>query len=139
MKVGETRVKATENKKFMKMVLQKYIKYWKNGMAKCEGFAAAFGPYVDYWTRVLSELDKPIPVTPLELVEGFWPYHDWRVLENEVSHPRCLSLILHEDVTLDAVVYATWLKIMDTRSRTIPKKDIECTLANLERANLVDP
>ena len=40
-------------------------------MAKCEGFAAAFGPYVDYWTRVLAELDKPLPVTPPELVEGF--------------------------------------------------------------------
>ena len=40
-------------------------------MAKCEGFVAAFGPYVDYWTLVLAELDKPLPVTPLELVEGF--------------------------------------------------------------------
>ena len=40
-------------------------------MAKCEGFAAEFGPYVDYWTRVLAKLDKPLPVTPPELVEGF--------------------------------------------------------------------
>ena len=40
--------KATENKKFMKLGLQNYIKYWRNEMAKCEGFVAAFGPYVDY-------------------------------------------------------------------------------------------
>ena len=40
--------KATENKKFMKLGLQKYIEYWRNGMAICEGFVAAFGPYVDY-------------------------------------------------------------------------------------------
>ena len=40
--------KATENKKFMKLELQKYIEYWRNGVAKCEGFAAPFGPYVNY-------------------------------------------------------------------------------------------
>ena len=44
-----------------------------------------------------------------------------------------------EWVTVDVVVYATWLKIMDPRSRTIPKKAMECALANLERADLVDP
>ena len=43
-----------------------------------------------------------------------------------------------EWVTVDSVVYATWSKIMDPRSRTIPKKAMECALANLERANLVD-
>ena len=64
-------------------------------MAKCKGFVAAFGLYVNYWTRVLSELEKPLPMTPPELVEGSWPRHDWRVL----SRPRFLSLILHEDVT----------------------------------------
>ena len=68
-------------------------------MAKCKGFVVAFGHYVDYWTCVLSELDKPLSMIPHKLVEGFWPRHDWRILENEVSHPRCLSLILHEDVT----------------------------------------
>ena len=191
---------------------------------------------------MLSELDKPLPVTPLELVEGFQPRHDWRVFEDEVSCPRCSSLIVDEDVTpedeepelycgpaneapeyplnpwhdirpgrwvllrpenplicpvwqgrvvnavckeqghvnfgkfllqfwesksaerdlalkyrncwsrkwvvekralewisVDVVVYATWSKIMDSRSRTIPKKAMECALANLERANLVDP
>ena len=44
-----------------------------------------------------------------------------------------------EWVTVNAVVYATWSKIMDPRSKTIPKKAMECALANLERANLVDP
>ena len=44
-----------------------------------------------------------------------------------------------EWVIVDTVVYATWSKIMDPRSRTIPKKAMECALANLERANLVDP
>ena len=44
-----------------------------------------------------------------------------------------------EWVTVDAVIYTTWLKIMDLRSRIIPKKAMECALANLERANLVDP
>ena len=70
-------------------------------MAKCEGFAAAFGPYVDYWTRMLSEFEKPLTVTHLELVEGFWPRHDWRVFEEEVLRPRCSSFILDEDVTLE--------------------------------------
>ena len=44
-----------------------------------------------------------------------------------------------EWITIDTVVYATWSKIMDPRSRTIPKKAMECALVNLERANLVDP
>ena len=44
-----------------------------------------------------------------------------------------------EWVTVDSVVYTTWSKIMDPRSRTIPKKAMECALANLDRANLVDP
>ena len=242
VKARETAAKATENKKFMKSGLQKYIEYWRNGMAKCEGFATAFGPYVDYWTRVLAELDKPLLVTPPELVECFWPCHDWRVIQAKVPRPRCPSLIVDEDVTpedeepepycgpaneapetpfnpwrdirpgswvllrpedplicpvwqgravsavcrekgdvnlgkflfqfwepksaerdlaliycdcwsakwvvekrapewvtVDLVVYATWSKIMDLRSRTIPKKAMECALANLERANLVDP
>ena len=98
MKARETTAKATENKKFMKLELQKYIEYWRNGMAKCEGFAVAFGPYINYWTHVLAELDKPLLVTPLELVEGFWPCHDWRVFEDKVSRSRCSSLIVDEDV-----------------------------------------
>ena len=52
--------KATENKKFMKSGIQKYIEYCTNGMAKCKGFTATFGPYIDYWTRLLSVLDKPL-------------------------------------------------------------------------------
>ena len=44
-----------------------------------------------------------------------------------------------EWVTIDAMVYATWSKIMDPKSRTISKKAMECALANLDRANLVDP
>ena len=101
VKTREMEAKATENKKFMKLVLQKYIEYWRNGMAKYEGFATTFGPYVDCWTRMLSELDKPLLVTPPELVEDFQPRQDWRILEDEVSCPRCSSLILHEDVTLE--------------------------------------
>ena len=43
-----------------------------------------------------------------------------------------------EWVSVDAVVFASWSKIMDPRTRTIPKKAMECASANLERANLVD-
>ena len=50
---------------------------------------------------MLFKLDKPLPVTPPELVEGFWPCHDWRIFEDEVSCPRCLFLIVNEDVTLE--------------------------------------
>ena len=76
VKERKTAAKATKNKKFIKLRFQKYIEYWKNGMAKCEGFAATFGPYVNYWTHVLFELDKPLPMTSFELVEDFWPRHD---------------------------------------------------------------
>ena len=48
---------------------------------------------------MLVELEKPHPVTPLELVEGFSPCHDWKVFQIEVLRPRCSSLIINEDVT----------------------------------------
>ena len=40
-------------------------------MAKCDGFATAFGTYVEYWKRVLSELKEPLPAPPPELLEGY--------------------------------------------------------------------
>ena len=67
---------------------QKYIQYWENGVSRCEGFATAFGPYVEYWKRVMSELSKPLPECATELIEGFWPQHDWRVMEEETVRPR---------------------------------------------------
>ena len=47
---------------------------------------------------MLAELDKSLPMTSPELVEGFWPCHDWRVFVDKVSCPRCSSLIVDEDV-----------------------------------------
>ena len=47
---------------------------------------------------MLSQLDKPLPVTPPELVEGFWPCHVWKIVEDEILCPRCLPL-LYIDVT----------------------------------------
>ena len=44
VKARETTAKATENKKFMKSGLQKYIEYWRNGMAKCEEPEPYCGP-----------------------------------------------------------------------------------------------
>ena len=100
MKVREMASKATENKKFMKLGLQKHIEYWKNGMAKCEGFAATFELYVGYWTCVLSKLDNPLLVTPPEVMEDIWPSHVWRVVEGKILLPRYLPS-LHVDVTLE--------------------------------------
>ena len=100
VKAREMASKATEKKKFMKLGLQKYFEHCKNGMAKCKGFTVAFGPYIDYWTCVLSELDKPLLVTPPKLVEDFWPHYEWRVVRDKISLPKCLPL-LHVDVTLE--------------------------------------
>ena len=80
--------KATLNKDFIMLRLEKYIQYWQNGMSKCEGFATAFGPYVDYWICVLSELKEPLPNCGVELLEGFWPQHDWRAVSDEISSPQ---------------------------------------------------
>ena len=80
--------KATLNKGFIMLGLEKYIQYWQNGMSKCEGFATTFGPYVDYWICVLSELKEPLPNCGVELLEGFWPQHDWRAVSDEVSGPH---------------------------------------------------
>ena len=79
-KVKEEARKATQNKHFIKLGLGKYIDYWRDGMSRCEGFSTAFGPYVEYWNGILIELEQPLPKTPSELLEGFWPQHDWKVL-----------------------------------------------------------
>ena len=77
-KARESAAKATERRTFMMLGIRKYIEYWESGRRRCSTFAAAFEPYVQYWSRVLNELQKPLPPTPARLVEGFWPIHDWR-------------------------------------------------------------
>jgi hypothetical protein len=42
-------------------------------------------------------------------------------------------------VDASSVVYATWSKKVNPKSRTIPRKSREAALANLNRANEVDP
>jgi hypothetical protein len=54
-------------------------------MSSCEGFASAFWPVVQYWDRIQHELNQPLSHTPLELVEGFWPQHDWRVRDRSMN------------------------------------------------------
>jgi hypothetical protein len=240
-KAREKARKATENKQFMKIGLRKYVDYWRNGMAKCEGFAAQFGPYVEYWDRIILELDKPLPDTPLELVEGFWPRHHWGLRPEEIPQPgslvlapldvtpedeepepycgpanevpqgrfnpwrdvfdgcwvllrpedplvcpvwlgRALSSVCRDEgsgnhgcfqiqfwepqqsgrtvalkyrncwtgkwvkeerrpefVNVSAVLYAKWSKLIDPKTKTIPKVDRERALENLNEANVVDP
>ena len=75
-KAVEAARKATVNKNFILVGIEKYIQYWRHGMSTGEGFAAAFGPYVEYWNRILRELKNPLTNCSLELVEGFWPQHD---------------------------------------------------------------
>ena len=87
-KAIENAWKAILNKGFIMVGLEKYIQYWKNRVSKCEGFATAFGPYVEYWERVLCELKEPLPEARMELNEGFWPQHDWRVTKEEIQTPR---------------------------------------------------
>jgi hypothetical protein len=40
----------------------------------------------------MYELNEPLPQTPLELVERFWPQHDWRVPHKGVLHRGGLVL-----------------------------------------------
>ena len=75
--------KVIVNKSFILLGLEKYIQYWQNGMTRCEGFGSAFGPYVEYWKRVLHELKEPLPECLPELLEGFWPKHDWKAVDDE--------------------------------------------------------
>ena len=53
---------------------------------------------MDYWTCVLSKLNKPLLVTPPQLIEVFWACHDSRVVQDKILCLECLPL-LHVDVT----------------------------------------
>ena len=123
VKAQETAAKATENKKFMKARLICSVWQGRAVSAVCrEKGDVNLGKFLlQFWEPKSAERD-------LTLV-----YRDcWSAKWVVEKHAP-------ELVTVDSVVYATWSKIMDPRSRTIPKKAMECALANLERANLVDP
>ena len=78
-------------------------------MAKCKKFVVAFRPHVDYWTHVLFELDKPLPVTPPQLVECFWPCYIKKIIEDRISCLRCLFFlhvnVIPEDKELESYLY----------------------------------
>jgi hypothetical protein len=64
---------------------------------KVRDFCHYLSPVLVYWIHVLEELQQPLLPTPSELVEGFWPDHDWRVLL--VASPHLPTNA--QDVTLE--------------------------------------
>ena len=58
---------------FIQQGIAKYIDVWKLMMARDAMYAKDMAAYVHYWERLYSEITSPVPSTPVELQEGFWP------------------------------------------------------------------
>ena len=86
-KAREKVSKALVKRSFIKGGILGYIEFWECGMLECSGFQKDFPSYIEYWNGILAELEKPLPPTPMALVEGFWPIHDWRARD---PTPLCL-------------------------------------------------
>ncbi len=63
---------------FINNGLSKYVEFWKMGMYKDEIYAIKLGPYVVYWENILELLSNPLPIQNSTLLEGFWPFNNWR-------------------------------------------------------------
>lgn len=63
---------------FIQQGIAKYIELWKSMMARDAMYAKDMAGYVHYWERIYSEITGPVPPTPAELQEGFWPITNWQ-------------------------------------------------------------
>ena len=74
VRVGECLTKQS----FIQQGIAKYIDVWKSMMARDAMYAKDMAAYVQYWERLHLEITGPIPPTPAELQEGFWPMTNWQ-------------------------------------------------------------
>ena len=65
-------------------------------MARDAMYAKDMVAYVHYWERLHLEITGPVPPTPAELQEGFWPMTNW-----QRDHTCSMSLGVGLDVTPD--------------------------------------
>ena len=73
VRVGECLTKQS----FIQQGIAKYIDMWKSMMARDAMYAKDMAAYVQYWERLYLEITGPVPPTPVELQEGFWPMTNW--------------------------------------------------------------
>ena len=65
-------------------------------MAKDAMYAKDMTGYVHYWERLHLEITGPVPPTPIELQEGFWPITNW-----QHDHANSMSSGIRLDVSPD--------------------------------------
>ena len=72
----------------IKLGLQGFIKYWKDTAEQdiSGQYMESIAPTILYWENVLAAMDHPLPPTPTELSEPFWP-----------SSRFSVAAALHED------------------------------------------
>ena len=58
---------------FILQGIAKYIDVWKSIMARDAMYAKDMAAYVHYREQLHLEITSPVPLTPTELQEGFWP------------------------------------------------------------------
>jgi len=72
----------------IKLGIQGFIKYWKDTADQDSSgkYMESIAPTISYWENVLAAMDLPLPPTPSELSEPFWP-----------SSRFSIAAALHED------------------------------------------
>ena len=72
----------------IKLGIQGFIKYWKDTANQDSSgpYMESIAPTISYWENALAAIDLPIPPTPSELSDPFWP-----------SSRFSIAAALHED------------------------------------------
>ena len=84
---------------FIQQGIAKYINVWKIMMARDAMYAKDMAVYIHYWERLHSEITSPVPPTPTELQEGFWPITNW-----QRDHANIMSSGVGLDVSSDTTL-----------------------------------
>ncbi len=75
---GNDELKVGEKERFINSKISKYIEFWKLKMSNDNSYFRVMDPYVKYWENILELLSRPIPWQSSILLEGFWPFNNWR-------------------------------------------------------------
>jgi hypothetical protein len=95
---GNDELKVGEKERFINSKMLKYIKFWKLGMLKDDMYLKVMGSYVKYWENILDLLLKPIPWHSFVLLEGFWPFNNWRANYEHASIPTVIDFDFEDPI-----------------------------------------
>jgi len=75
---GVDELKVGKKERFIDNKILKYVEFQKLGMLKDDSHFKVMDLYVKYWESILELLSRFIPQQSSILLEGFWPFSNWK-------------------------------------------------------------